>query len=129
MSLWVVALEGFTQMDVHHSRAECMRRLGDLSKLQEDIVKAAELWKAVRPLFERSSQGKQMAHIDERLSGISSELLDRPLKPLIHFSDPHAPSASPDELDIGQINITRSNAPAVDIMADDDGSDPILVPA
>ncbi|KAJ7457766.1 hypothetical protein FB451DRAFT_1372419 [Mycena latifolia] len=129
MNLWVVALEGFTQMDVHRSRAECMLRLGDLSKLQGDIVKAAELWKTARPLFERSSQGKQMAHIDERLSGISCELLDRPSEPLIHLSDPHAPSASPDELDVGQINITPSNAPAVDIMADDDGSDPILVPA
>jgi hypothetical protein len=30
-NLFRVALEGFIQMDVHHSRAECMLRLGDIS--------------------------------------------------------------------------------------------------
>src|SRR4051812_17540810 len=32
INLFIVALEGFTYMDVHCSRAECMLRLGDLSK-------------------------------------------------------------------------------------------------
>ncbi|KAJ7053293.1 hypothetical protein C8F01DRAFT_1235791 [Mycena amicta] len=30
ISLWTVALEGFTQLDVHCSRAECLSRLGDV---------------------------------------------------------------------------------------------------
>jgi hypothetical protein len=30
VSLFIVALEGFTFMDVHRSRAECMLRLGDM---------------------------------------------------------------------------------------------------
>ncbi|KAJ7464004.1 hypothetical protein FB451DRAFT_1179844 [Mycena latifolia] len=74
MSLWVVALKGFTWMDVHRSRAECMLRIGDLLKLQGDSMKAGELWKTARPLFEQSSQGKQMMDIDERLAGISYKL-------------------------------------------------------
>ncbi|KAJ7457507.1 hypothetical protein FB451DRAFT_1372600 [Mycena latifolia] len=68
ISLFTVALEGFTKMDVHRSRAECMLRLGDIAEVNEDLRKAAELWKIARPLFERSSQAKQVVHIDERLT-------------------------------------------------------------
>ncbi|KAJ7444338.1 hypothetical protein FB451DRAFT_1189666 [Mycena latifolia] len=71
LSLFTVALEGFTQMDIHRSRAECMLRLGDISKEDGDILKAAELWKAARPLFQRSSQTHQIAYVDERLAGIA----------------------------------------------------------
>ncbi|KAJ7436342.1 hypothetical protein FB451DRAFT_1454801 [Mycena latifolia] len=70
-SLLVVALDGFTKMDVHRSRAECMLRLGDISKLQGDVVKATQLWETARPLFERSSQEKQIGQIDERIVGIT----------------------------------------------------------
>jgi hypothetical protein len=45
-SLFTVALEGFTYMDVHHSRAQCMLRLGDLANSREDHSKATELWRA-----------------------------------------------------------------------------------
>ncbi|KAJ7453447.1 hypothetical protein FB451DRAFT_1185255 [Mycena latifolia] len=70
LSLLVVALDGFTHMDVHRSRAESMLRQGDIVKLQEDIVKAGELWKTAQPLFKPSSQQKQITHIDEMLAGI-----------------------------------------------------------
>jgi tetratricopeptide (TPR) repeat protein len=66
-SLFTVALEGFSQMDVHRSRAECMVRLGDISKLTGDEPKAAKLWERARPLFERSSQRKQLADLDAKL--------------------------------------------------------------
>jgi hypothetical protein len=66
VSLFIVALEGFIHMDVHRSKAECMLRLGDISQGHSDLVKAAELWETARPLFERSSQGKQVKNIDER---------------------------------------------------------------
>ncbi|KAJ6592261.1 hypothetical protein DFH09DRAFT_1073324 [Mycena vulgaris] len=59
VSLLTVALEGFSQMDVHRSRAECMLLLGYISKENGDMLKAAELWKTARPLFERSSQVKK----------------------------------------------------------------------
>ncbi|KAJ7762612.1 hypothetical protein B0H16DRAFT_517990 [Mycena metata] len=71
ISLFTLALEGFTQMDVHQSRAECMMRLGDISKENSDLLGALELWETARPLFEYSSQIKQVQDIDERLSGIS----------------------------------------------------------
>ncbi|KAJ6600499.1 hypothetical protein DFH09DRAFT_1128368 [Mycena vulgaris] len=64
ISLFTVALDGFTQMDVHRSRAECMLGLGNISKLQGDLAQAEELWKKARTLFERSSQAKQVTHID-----------------------------------------------------------------
>ncbi|KAJ7457763.1 hypothetical protein FB451DRAFT_1509051 [Mycena latifolia] len=125
MSLWVVALEGFTQMDVHHSRAECMLRLGELSKLQGDLVKAGELWRTARPLFKRSSQEKQLVDIDERLAGISSELLDRPAEN--HLSGLNAPTASPDDLGLGLMNITLTKVEEVENVGVDDGTDAVLV--
>ncbi|KAJ7456108.1 hypothetical protein FB451DRAFT_1277011 [Mycena latifolia] len=75
ISLFTVALDGFTQMDIHRSRAECILQLGDISKLDGDMVKAVELWQTARPLFERSSQNKQIAEIDERLAGKGSSFL------------------------------------------------------
>jgi hypothetical protein len=67
-SLFVVALEGFVYMDVHHSRAQCLMRLGDLATKSGNFSHAAELWKVARPLFERSSQAKEVAQIDGRLA-------------------------------------------------------------
>ncbi|KAJ7842088.1 hypothetical protein B0H13DRAFT_1909980 [Mycena leptocephala] len=63
INLFTVALEGFTYMDVHRSRAECMLQLGDISKGHGDLLKAVEFWTTARPLFEQSSQAKQVKHI------------------------------------------------------------------
>jgi tetratricopeptide (TPR) repeat protein len=76
-NLFVVALEGFTQMDVHRSRAECMLRLGDISMGNSDLLKAVEFWESARPLFERSSQAKQVQGIDERVANISKDVLEQ----------------------------------------------------
>ncbi|KAJ7754210.1 hypothetical protein DFH07DRAFT_1029615 [Mycena maculata] len=67
INLFMVALDGFTFMEVHQSRGECMLRLGDISRQHGNIYKAIGLWQAARPLFERSSQMKQVANIDQRL--------------------------------------------------------------
>ncbi|KAJ7481592.1 hypothetical protein FB451DRAFT_1236511 [Mycena latifolia] len=69
-NLFVVALEGFTYMDVHQGRADCMLRLGDVAKRRGDTDKAVELWKDARPLFERSLQAKDVARIDSRLASM-----------------------------------------------------------
>jgi hypothetical protein len=69
-NLFTVALEGFTYMDVHRSRAQCMLCLGDLAKKRGDISTAIEFWKSARPLFERSLQAKDMAQIDLRLGAV-----------------------------------------------------------
>jgi tetratricopeptide (TPR) repeat protein len=70
ISLFTVALEGFTRMDVHRSKAECLVRLGAISKLIGDDRKAVKLWDMARPLYKRSSQGKQLAELNSRLAGL-----------------------------------------------------------
>ncbi|KAF8207499.1 hypothetical protein K438DRAFT_1755539 [Mycena galopus ATCC 62051] len=67
ISLYQAALTGFTYMDIHQSRAQCMLRLGDLENKNGCTSEAIILWKEARPLFERSSQAKNMAQIDLRL--------------------------------------------------------------
>jgi tetratricopeptide (TPR) repeat protein len=77
ISMFTVALEGFTHMDVHHSRAECMLRLGDISNSHGDQLKAVKLWMTARPLFQRSSQVEEVQHVDERLACISGDVLEQ----------------------------------------------------
>ncbi|KAJ7802513.1 hypothetical protein B0H14DRAFT_1658715 [Mycena olivaceomarginata] len=73
IALFTVALEGFTEMDVHRSKAECMLRLGDICKKHNNYREAVEHWNTARPLFERSSQVKQVENIDNRLACASEE--------------------------------------------------------
>ncbi|KAF8143391.1 hypothetical protein K438DRAFT_1876042 [Mycena galopus ATCC 62051] len=56
--LYQVALAGFTEMDVHHSRAQCMLHLGDLASNHGCTSEAISFWEAAQPLFERASQTK-----------------------------------------------------------------------
>jgi hypothetical protein len=69
-NLYVVALEGFTHMDVYRSRAQCMVRLGDLANEQGHTSKAIGFWTTARPLFEQSLQAKDVAQIDVRLLAV-----------------------------------------------------------
>ncbi|KAJ7765964.1 hypothetical protein B0H14DRAFT_3592726 [Mycena olivaceomarginata] len=68
LAVLAVTLEGFTQMDVHQSRAECMQTMGDIASKQGELSKASRLWKDARPLFERSLQAKSVTEIDARLA-------------------------------------------------------------
>ncbi|KAJ7465887.1 hypothetical protein FB451DRAFT_1486061 [Mycena latifolia] len=81
-TLFTVALEGFTWMDIHRSRAECMLRLGDLAKGHGEVLKAIELWKTTRPLFEPSSQAKHVAQIEERLATFNINVLEETMDSL-----------------------------------------------
>ncbi|KAJ7364351.1 hypothetical protein DFH08DRAFT_949954 [Mycena albidolilacea] len=67
-NLFNVALEGFTFMDVHQGRAECMLYLGDIYRDRGEWEKAVEMWKAACPLFQCSLQAKAVAQIELRLS-------------------------------------------------------------
>ncbi|KAJ6573383.1 hypothetical protein DFH09DRAFT_1457283 [Mycena vulgaris] len=96
VSLLTTALEGFTQMDVHRSRAECMLQLGYISKENGDLLKAAELWRTARPLFEQSSQVNKVALIDEELLSITGYVLNEHTRSLAILSEIHAPSAAID---------------------------------
>jgi tetratricopeptide (TPR) repeat protein len=77
ISLFTVALEAFTQIDVHRSRAECMLRLGDISNGHGDVLKAVELWETAQPLFEQSSQVKWVDDIDKRLAGVGENVVEK----------------------------------------------------
>jgi hypothetical protein len=72
-TLFTVALEGFTSMDVHQSRAQSMVRLGDLAKNQGKIPEAVAFWRAAQPLFKRSMQPNEAADIANRLASIAEE--------------------------------------------------------
>ncbi|KAJ7082798.1 hypothetical protein C8R44DRAFT_753672 [Mycena epipterygia] len=76
-SLFTVALETFTYMDIHRSRAECMLHLGDIARHRGNLAHAADLWKVARPLFEQTLQAKDMAQIDTRLALVEQEISDQ----------------------------------------------------
>jgi hypothetical protein len=98
-NLFTVALEGFTQMDIHHSRAECMLRLGDISMVHSEPLKAVEFWERARPLFERSSQAKQVQCIDERVANISEDVLEQHRDNLACLAELNAPAGTIEELE------------------------------
>ncbi|KAJ7467455.1 hypothetical protein FB451DRAFT_1258596 [Mycena latifolia] len=80
LNLFTLALNGFNEMDIHRSRAECMLKLGDIAaKFHGDSSKAVEHWERARRLFERSSQEKQLVQIDERLAGHQNLLRPEPI--------------------------------------------------
>ncbi|KAJ7818565.1 hypothetical protein B0H13DRAFT_2455061 [Mycena leptocephala] len=98
INLFTVALEGFTYMDVHRSRAECMLQLGDISKGHGNLQKAVELWTTARPLFEKSSQAKQVEKIDQRLAGVDEDVLEKHKTNLAHLAEFNAPLGTMDEI-------------------------------
>ncbi|KAJ7064210.1 hypothetical protein C8F01DRAFT_1130593 [Mycena amicta] len=67
-ALYSLALDGFTRMDIHQCRAECMVRLGQIAVERGDIQSARDWWAEARPLFIRSSQGDQVECLDEKLA-------------------------------------------------------------
>jgi tetratricopeptide (TPR) repeat protein len=104
ISLFTVALQGFTQMDVHCSRAECMLRLGDISKGNRNLLKAVELWGTARPLFERSSQAKQVEHVDERLAGVEKNILEQYRTNLAHLAELNPSAKAVEDRGLSEIN-------------------------
>jgi tetratricopeptide (TPR) repeat protein len=105
ISLLTLALEGFAQMDVHRNRAECMLQLGDIFKGNGNLLKAVDLWETARPLFERSSQAKQVDHIDERLAGVGEDVLKQHRKNLAHLVKLSALPSTIEELDDHQYDV------------------------
>ncbi|KAJ7753202.1 hypothetical protein B0H16DRAFT_1690852 [Mycena metata] len=99
VSLFTVALDGFTYMDVHHSRAECIIRLGDIAKKNGDVLKALELWETAKPLFECSSQAKRVQDINERVGDISEETKEQYRKNLAQLTELNVPTGKMEEVD------------------------------
>ncbi|KAJ7763324.1 hypothetical protein B0H16DRAFT_1368322, partial [Mycena metata] len=73
VSLFTAALDGFTTMDVHRSRGDCMHRLGDVSAQDGDLLRAAALWGTARTLFERSYQSKDVENMDRKLRRVAED--------------------------------------------------------
>ncbi|KAJ7768505.1 hypothetical protein B0H16DRAFT_1882327 [Mycena metata] len=99
VSLFTVALHGFTYMDVHRSRAECMIRLGDMAKKNGDLLKALELWEIAKPLFEHSLQAKRVQDIDRRVGDISEETKEQYRKNLACLVELNVPVGKVEEVD------------------------------
>ncbi|KAJ6603424.1 hypothetical protein DFH09DRAFT_1068586 [Mycena vulgaris] len=93
-SLFTVALEGFTQMDVHRSRAQCMLRLGDLAKQRNDWVEAKALWEQARPLLTRSLQAKEIVEVDNRLAALKQDILAKDRQTLARLRNLEVPRTS-----------------------------------
>ncbi|KAJ7288594.1 hypothetical protein C8J57DRAFT_1642638 [Mycena rebaudengoi] len=97
LSLFNVALDGFTLMDVHHWRADCMARIADILNNRGEAMKAVELWKAARPLFERSSQMKDILMIDGKLAEVDSAVVVEYEEELQQLSELHVPVSALEE--------------------------------
>jgi tetratricopeptide (TPR) repeat protein len=117
-SLFAVALEAFTEMDVHRSRAECMIRLGDISKGQRDLNDAMKLWSAAKPLLDQSSQTQQIIMVDEKLLALTRDESEKVAKDLVLLSALQVPS----NVDLG----TTVGATAR-VLGLDDGESPVPV--
>ncbi|KAJ6533324.1 hypothetical protein DFH09DRAFT_1406849 [Mycena vulgaris] len=66
--LLTVALEGFTYMDVHCSRAECMLQLGYISNGNGDVLKATEYWRSARSLLNGHLKQKKLPSLMKNFS-------------------------------------------------------------
>ncbi|KAJ7209929.1 hypothetical protein C8J57DRAFT_1733705 [Mycena rebaudengoi] len=97
LSLFNVALDGFTFMDVHRWRADCMVRIGDILNNCGEVIKAIELWQTARPLFERSSQMKDVIKIDRKIAEVDSAILAKYEEQLQHLSELHVPVSALEE--------------------------------
>ncbi|KAJ7458081.1 hypothetical protein FB451DRAFT_1142308 [Mycena latifolia] len=68
LKVFHVALEGFTLMDVHQSRGDCMVRLAKVLERRGNMQGAVDFWIAARPLFEKSSQWKDLEEVDAKVA-------------------------------------------------------------
>ncbi|KAJ6480400.1 hypothetical protein C8R45DRAFT_933318 [Mycena sanguinolenta] len=68
LSILAISLEGFTWMDVHQSKAECMRTIGDIYLRRGDSDGARQIWIDALPLFKRSEQTRDVAELEDRLA-------------------------------------------------------------
>jgi hypothetical protein len=87
LSLFSVALDGFTFMDVHRWKADCMVQIADICQSRRELLKAIGLWKAARPLFERSSQVRDVAQIDAKLATVEASILEHYERQLLQLAE------------------------------------------
>ncbi|KAF8192315.1 hypothetical protein K438DRAFT_1762315 [Mycena galopus ATCC 62051] len=71
LNLFTVALDGFTNMDIHRWKATCMIRIADILAARGEFSKSGELWTSGRVLLARCSQVTEMALVDARLETLN----------------------------------------------------------
>jgi tetratricopeptide (TPR) repeat protein len=125
LSLFNVALDAFTFMDVHRWRADCMVRIGNILYNHGEVMKAVELWKTARPLFERSSQMNDITQIDAKLAEVDSAVLAEYEEQLQQLSDLHVPVSALEEAYIEEDEEEDQLAQGSDI--EDKGMQGVLV--
>ncbi|KAJ7122181.1 hypothetical protein C8R44DRAFT_919353 [Mycena epipterygia] len=104
-NLFMVALEEFTFMDIHRSRAKCKLHLGDISRNRGDLLKAVEIWKEAQPLFERSLQSNYVAQIEARLAAAEHEQLDIQME-LVRLQELNVSITTVEKVCIGEVGDT-----------------------
>ncbi|KAJ7478237.1 hypothetical protein FB451DRAFT_1241663 [Mycena latifolia] len=71
LCLLQVALDGFTFMDVHWWKADCMVRIAEISLGRGEIVEGRGLLESARALFERCSQADDVARVNAKVSSLA----------------------------------------------------------
>jgi hypothetical protein len=74
-----------------------MVRIADILNNCGEVIKAVELWKAARPLFERSSKMNHILKIDGKLAAVDSAVLAEYEEHLQRLSESHVPASAPTE--------------------------------
>jgi hypothetical protein len=92
LSLFNVALDGFTFMDVHQWRADCMVQIADIWISCGEVLRAVELWKAASPLFTRSLQARDVAQIDAKLATVEASILEHYKRQLQQLAELNVPA-------------------------------------
>ncbi|KAJ7264359.1 hypothetical protein C8J57DRAFT_1624963 [Mycena rebaudengoi] len=90
-----------TDIDVHRWRAACMVRIADILHGHGEVMKSVELQKAARPLFERSSQTKDIAQIDAKLAEADPAVLTEYAQ-LQRLSELHVPGSESEEANVAE---------------------------
>ncbi|KAJ6555189.1 hypothetical protein DFH09DRAFT_574678 [Mycena vulgaris] len=72
LDIFQAVLDGTTEMDVHHRRANCMTRIGDILERRGDLKNGKEMWESARPLFILTSQMGSVEGIRQRILGATA---------------------------------------------------------
>ncbi|KAF7354092.1 NB-ARC domain-containing protein [Mycena venus] len=67
-----VVLDGFTAMDVHSWRADCMVGIAEILITRGDALRGEALLKSARPLFDRCMQKEKVGIVDGKLAALST---------------------------------------------------------
>ncbi|KAF8169417.1 hypothetical protein K438DRAFT_1774215 [Mycena galopus ATCC 62051] len=73
LTLYEVALDGFTFMDIHRWRAECTDHTGTILGRRGNIAKAAKFLREAKPLFATSLQTKNSAQMETKLLALTQQ--------------------------------------------------------